>query len=349
MDSNRPQKKIKVLIVEDSKLVQWLLVKALNADPGIEVVGSAGDPYEAREKIKTLRPDVLTLDVEMPRMDGLTFLRLLQQEHPIPVIVISYLTEPGSKAALAALDAGAVDVVGKPGDSNTFAAEDLAWRIKGAASAVLRPHPVTLPDKPVVPKAATVYHPDQLLLIGCSTGGIDALSYLLPRLPPHLPPICITQHLPAYISKSVAARLASMCPYKVVEAQDGAELDKGMAVIAPGDFHMTLIRRNNRYCVRLSQEPKVNFCRPSVDVMFSSAVSCSNGKAVAVLLTGMGNDGANGMKALHQGGAITLAQDEQSCVVFGMPRAAIALKAVTKVAPLSDLPGFILKALAQQA
>jgi two-component system chemotaxis response regulator CheB len=329
-----------------------MITNGLGQDNQIEVIGEACDPYDARDKILSLQPDVLTLDVEMPRMDGLTFLRIIQKHHPIPVIVISSLTHAGSKAALNALEAGAFDIMAKPLDSasvDTFR-QDLAWRIKGAAVAKRRPALPSANIQPIRPGATGVsFHPLQLLLLGSSTGGIEALNELLPRLPCDLPPICVTQHVPAYISKAVAQRLNERCSFEVREAVDGDDLHPGLALIAPGDFHLTVARKGLGHCVRLTQAAKVNFCRPSVDVMFQSAAQLPGARNIAVLLTGMGCDGAEGMAALHRAGARTFAQDEASCVVYGMPRAAAELGVVDHLLPLSDLPAAILSSLLAMA
>jgi two-component system chemotaxis response regulator CheB len=343
-----PNKKIRVLVVDDSSIVRKMIISALSTDPQIDVVGEACDPFDARNKILELDPDVLTLDIEMPRMDGLTFLRIIQKHRPIPVIIISALAQSGSWIALDALEAGAFDVLAKPANSESIGdlGTDLPWRVKGAAMATRRATSAASNRKPRVPAVTGFkYHPEQILLIGGSTGGIEALYQVLPNLPTDLPPICITQHLPAHVSKAIAKRLNDFCGFEVREAADGDELRCGLALIAPGDFHMTLVWKNGRHRARLVQTPRVNYCRPSVDVMFHSAVKSAGMRSVAVLLSGMGSDGARGMKALRQAGACTLVQDEKSCVVYGMPRVAKELDAVDQTLPLEELPNAIITAL----
>lgn len=348
-----PARKIRVLVVDDSAIARRSITDALASDPEIEVVGAACDAYVAREKILSLNPDVITLDLEMPRMDGLTFLRILEEHHPIPVVVISSLTPQGSAKAMEALAAGALDVIAKPGGSQTLGemARQLACSVKAAARArrgVRRPGAAAVPAAPASgPLLPGTYSPRRILLIGASTGGVEALRFLLPRLPAGLPPIAVVQHIPPNFSRIMAEHLNAACPFDVREAAEGDELRPGLCLVAPGDYHLALSRGGRGYRARLTQSPPVHHCRPAVDVLFRSAAEHAGRQAVAVLLTGMGVDGARGMQALKVTGARTLAEDEESCVVFGMPQAAIKLGAVDQVVPLPRMPEAILQALAQ--
>jgi two-component system chemotaxis response regulator CheB len=346
------KQKIRVLIVDDSAVARRAIRDALSQDPEIEVVDTACDAYVAREKILKLDPDVITLDLEMPRMDGLTFLRVLNEHHPLPVVVISSLTPAGSAMAMEALAAGAVDVVAKPNGSQTLgqAAHHLADLVKAAASARRRPHPETgATALPPVAKSvpAGEFSPRRVILIGASTGGVEALRFLLPRLPDGLPPIAVVQHIPPNFSRLMAERLNELCSFEVREAAEGDELRPGLCLVAPGDFHLTLVRSGRGYRARLAQSPPVHHCRPSVDVLFRSAAEHAGAQAVAVLLTGMGTDGARGLQALRAAGARTLAEHEESCVVYGMPQAAIKLGVVDQVAHLDQMPQAILQALVE--
>ncbi len=344
------QRKIRVLIVDDSAVARRAITDALSQDPEIEVIDTACDAYVAREKILKLNPDVITLDLEMPRMDGLTFLRILNEHHPLPVIVVSALTPQGSAKAMEALAAGALDVLAKPNGSQTLGevAHQLAYLVKAAARARLRP-PRAEAGPPSGSKslAPGQYSARRVILIGSSTGGVEALRYLLPRLPDGLPPLAVVQHIPANFSRLMAERLNELCPFEVREAVEGDELRTGLCLVAPGDFHMALVRAGRGYRVRLTQSPPVHHCRPAVDVLFRSAAEHAGAQAVAVLLTGMGVDGARGMQALRLAGARTLAEHEDSCVVYGMPQAAIKLGVVDQVATLEQMPQAILGALAQ--
>ncbi len=340
-------RKIRVLIVDDSAVVRKMIADALSCDPEIEVVGTAPDPYVAREKILELNPDVMTLDMEMPRMDGLTFLKILQKHRPLPVIVISSITQAGSQTALDALEAGAVDVLAKPTSAYSIGhlGPELALRIKGAATARRPAVPSNIVRQAAPASVSGCFDPRQIILIGSSTGGVEALRAVLPLLPDGLPPICIAQHIPAQFSKAVAERLNELCAYEVREAAEGDILRPGLALIAPGDFHMILGGEPGRYRVRLTQTPPLHHCRPAVDALFSSAARCTGGHAIAAILTGMGRDGATGMQQLKAVGARTLAQDEATSVVFGMPRAAIELGVVDRIVPLSHMAQAILATL----
>jgi len=342
--------KIRVLVVDDSAVVRKMIADALSRDPQIEVVGTACDPYVARDKILELDPDVLTLDVEMPRMDGLSFLKVLQQHRPLPVVVISSITQQGSRAALAALEAGAVDVLAKPTSAYSVGqlGAQLANSIKGAAAARRPVKPAfALPAAPA--RFTGGIDSRQLILFGSSTGGIEALREILPQLPDGLPPICITQHIPAHFSRAVADRLNELCAFQVREAVDREELRPGVALVAPGDFHMTVTWEGDRYHVRLTQSPPLHHCRPAVDALFSSAARCAGRHALPILLTGMGRDGAIGMGELKNAGATTIAQDEHTCVVYGMPRAAIEAGVVDRVVPLHNIPAAILQTLSARS
>lgn len=335
---------IRVLLVDDSAFVRRALTEALRQHSDIEVVGVASDPYIARDKILELHPDAITLDIEMPRMDGLTFLKLLMKHRPTPVVILSSLTPTNSDLALEALQAGAVEVLQKPAGSQS-AIEDgrrLAEVIRAAAR-------VRFPQGAgcATPAAEFVrhrgvearrYHPHELILIGASTGGTEALKTVLTALPKDIPGICIVQHIPAHFSLALANRLNSLCALEVREARHGDVVLPGTALIAPGGRHMLLRRHDRGYQVCLSDGPLVHYQRPAVDALFSSALRAGAGpRTLAVLLTGMGVDGASTMLELKNAGADTLAQDEQSCVVFGMPREAIRLGAARSVAPLANI------------
>jgi two-component system chemotaxis response regulator CheB len=340
--------KIRVLVVDDSAIARRSITQALARDPAIEVVGVASDPYVARDRILALRPDVLTLDLEMPRMDGLTFLKILQEHHPIPVVVISSATPAGSAMAMEALAAGAVDVVGKPDGSQALGevARQLAELVKAAArSQRWQGATGAMQVQPALHGDGVTSAPGRVIVIGASTGGVEALRFLLPRLPADLPPILVVQHIPPRFSRTMAQHLDELCPFPVREAEDGEEVSWGSCLVAPGDFHMALVKTPGGYRVRLAQSPPVHHCRPAVDVLFRSAAEHAGQDAVAVLLTGMGIDGARGMLALRTLGARTLAQDESSCVVFGMPQAAIKLGAAEKVVPLHRMPQALMHAL----
>jgi two-component system chemotaxis response regulator CheB len=343
-------KKVRVLVVDDSALARRAIMNALASDPEIEVVGGAEDPYVAREKILALEPDVITLDLEMPRMDGLTFLKILQEHHPIPVVVISSLTQAGSAKAMEAMNAGAIDVIGKPrGDSNmAHISNSLAFHVKGAARSRRRGAAEKAERRVVAaPSPTTIgtFSPRRVIVIGASTGGVEALRYLLPRLPNGLPPIVVVQHIPANFSRIMAHHLDELCPFSVREAIDGEELKPGNCLVAPGDFHLSLVPFGMGYRVRLGQSPPVHHCRPAVDILFRSAATHAGSHAVATLLTGMGVDGAMGLKELQAAGAETMAESEESCVVFGMPQAAIRLGAANQVLPLAKMPQAILSAI----
>jgi two-component system, chemotaxis family, protein-glutamate methylesterase/glutaminase len=346
-------KKIRVLIVDDSALMRQVLTALLSKDPEIEVIGSAPDPYLAREKIKALNPDVLTLDVEMPKMDGLTFLEKLMRGHPMPVVMVSSLTEAGCQTTLRALELGAVEFITKPKIDLREGMEDLAQdiiaKVKAAAAAKVKKADSAkrcsspLPEgRQASASTAMIKTTDTIIAIGASTGGTEAVKDVLEMFPPHTPPILITQHMPERFTKTWADRMNSLCRIAVKEAEEGDSVLPGHALVAPGGYHMTLVRSGARYVVHINQDPPVNRHRPSVDVMFASVAQYAGANAVGVILTGMGGDGAREMLTMKQAGAFTIAQDEASCVVFGMPKEAIKAGAVDKVLPLQDIAGAIL-------
>jgi two-component system chemotaxis response regulator CheB len=341
-----PPRRIRVLVIDDSAVVRRIVGDAIAADPELELVGTAVDPYVALDLIAERSPDVLTLDLEMPRMDGLTFLRLLMARHPLPVIVMSSLTERGSDYALEALRLGAVDVLGKEGSYSVGEAGALLLgRIKLAAGARLQPVRPPAPAAPV-PTAAAGGEPDPrgLILLGASTGGTEALREVLTHLPAGLPPIAIVQHIPALFSRTFAARLNQLCALEVREAAEGDALQPGTALIAPGNFHLRLRWRGDRYIAHLAEGPAVWHQRPSVDLLFQSAAEAgASPHCVAGLLTGMGQDGAEGLRQLRQRGAVTFAQDEATSVVFGMPRAAWQAGATQTLLPLERIAPFLLR------
>jgi two-component system chemotaxis response regulator CheB len=345
-------KKIRVLVVDDSAVVRRMISDALSRDPEIEVVGTACDPYVARDMILELEPDVLTLDIEMPRMDGLTFLKILQEHRPMPVVIVSSLTQAGSKIALQALELGAVDVIAKQSSAWNIGSlrEHLAHRVKGAARACLSQFtPSSQAGATTESSAGIHFSPRQLLVMGASTGGTEAGKNVMTRLPADMPGICIVQHIPRVFSKTFAERLNDCCALEVREAVHGDEVRPGTALIAPGDYHMAVEWDVNTYRVKLRRDPPIHFTRPAVDMLFNSAAQCAGRNVVGVLLTGMGRDGAQGMQQLKSAGAVNLAQNEATCVVYGMPRAAVELGVVDRVLPLDQMPPAILQALRERA
>lgn len=332
--------RIKVLCVDDSALIRDLMTEIINSHDDMEVVAVAPDPLVARDLIKRHNPDVLTLDVEMPRMDGLDFLERLMRLRPMPVLMVSSLTQAGSEVTLRALELGAVDFLAKPSlgirSGMLDYGELIAEKIRAAARA--RPRQARRPDAPA-PAAlkAPLVSSEKLLIIGASTGGTEAIRTVLEPLPANSPAILITQHMPGGFTRSFAERLNKLCRVTVKEAEEGERVLPGHAYIAPGDAHLKLARSGANYVVRLDSGPPVNRHRPSVDVLFDSAAQQAGRNAIGVLLTGMGRDGAQGLLRMHQAGATTLAQDEASCVVFGMPREAIALGGASEVVSLDDI------------
>jgi two-component system chemotaxis response regulator CheB len=330
---------IRVLIVDDSAIVRKILAEALAAEPGIEVVGTAPDPYVARDKILELNPDVLTLDIEMPRMDGLTFLKKLMHFHPMPVVIISSLAQRSCHTAVQALEAGAVEVLAKPagpysvGDLRT----SLAAKIRAAAAAKGRRAVAPQAPLPAVTPATGLAGSHKIIAIGASTGGTEAIASVLRAMPKEAPPILVVQHIPPIFSAAFASRLNGLCAIDVKEAADGDALRPGLALIAPGDFHMVLRKGNGGYFVNIKTGPPVCYQKPSVDVLFFSIAEIAASQSAAALLTGMGADGAQGLLKLRQSGAHTIAQDEATCVVFGMPREAIQRGAAEQVLPLDRI------------
>jgi two-component system chemotaxis response regulator CheB len=345
----QPNGRIRVLVVDDSAIVRKILTEALSGQPDLEVVGTAPDPYIARDKILALEPDVLTLDIEMPRMDGLTFLKKLMHFRPMPVIIISSLAQASCQTAMQALSLGAVEVLAKPGGPYSVGELrlELASKIRAAAASRVRPTAPVDRAAPTAPPrlAASQWTPSTVIAIGASTGGTEAIAGILPRLPQGVPGIVITQHIPAGFSRAFATRLNQMCAFEVKEAEEGDAVYPGRALIAPGDFHMLLRKSADGYRVNVKTGPRVCYQRPSVDVMFSSVAESAGAHAVGVLLTGMGSDGAQGLLKMRQTGARTIAQDEASCVVFGMPREAIRAGAAGRVVALPGIPQAILSAV----
>jgi two-component system chemotaxis response regulator CheB len=342
-----PARPTRVLIVDDSAIVRKMLADALRPEPDIEVVGLASDPFVARDLILSHQPDVLTLDIEMPRMDGLTFLRKLMVHHPLPVIIVSSVTQASSKASIDALASGAIDVIAKPGGSRSVAeiAEKLKRRIRAVNLQSLKFSALPPPDSSLPPAVRALSRAEGLVLIGASAGGTQAIEAVVSRLPADSPPILIVQHMPALFTSAFAARLDRTCPMRFVEAKGGERLERGVAYVAPGDFHLTVEAFGLTLRTALNQEPAVHYQRPAVDVLFRSAARVKQVPVVALLLTGMGTDGADGMLALRNAGAVTVAQDRESCVVFGMPGEAIARGAAMHVAPLLAMPQLIADAL----
>ncbi len=348
--------KIKVLIVDDSALIRSVMNAIISKQPDMEVVGVAPDPIVARDLIKRTNPDVLTLDVEMPRMDGLDFLEKLMRLRPMPVVMVSSLTERGSEITLRALELGAVDFVTKPKLSIQSGmmeyAELIADKIRAAARARVTARTVSQaqPGADAAKNLPLIRNPltssEKLIIIGASTGGTEAIKEFLTQMPSDCPGILIAQHMPEGFTRSFAKRLDNLCKISVREAEGGERILPGHAFIAPGHSHLRLVRSGANYVTQLDQGPPVNRHRPSVDVLFESAAQCAGKNAVGVILTGMGKDGAAGMLAMRQAGAYNFAQDEASCVVFGMPREAIAVGATHEVGALTALPGMVLNHLA---
>lgn len=339
---------IRVLVVDDSAVVRKIFTGELSRDPSITIVGTAPDPYIARDKIVKLKPDVITLDVEMPRMDGISFLRKLMKHYPVPTIVVSSLTPKGGDLALEALDAGAVDVMCKPGAAYSVSdmSVELIEKIK-AASCVKLAKPAssakagTTSRKPLALTKTT----NKVIAIGSSTGGTQALQELLPTLPRNTPGIMVVQHMPENFTRAFADRLNEGCAIEVSEAKDGDSVVPGRVLIAPGNYHMMLCRSGANYFVRVRKGPLVNRHRPSVEVLFKSVAKYAGANSVGVILTGMGDDGASGIKEMKLNGAFTIAQDEASCVVFGMPKEAIRLGGIDKVESLDRIPQTMLSQL----
>jgi len=342
---------IKVLVVDDSPLIRRILTDILCEPDDMEVVGCAADPYQAREMIKQLQPDVLTLDVEMPKMDGISFLKNLMRLRPMPVVMISTLTQKGSPVTLEALEVGAVDFIAKPTVNlseqfNQYAAV-LQQKVRTAASARVRPCKAST-NKVIEPSLMANFNVSAILAIGASTGGTEAIKEVLIRMPKNCPPIVITQHIPPVFSSSFALRMDRTCTINVKEAEHGDKLAPGWAFIAPGDKHLSVVKRGSHLICHLDESAAINRHRPAVDVLFNSLVNIHPKNTVAALLTGMGSDGAKGLLALKHSGAYTIAQDELTSVVWGMPKAAIELGAANDVLPLEKVAEHLLKKAQKQ-
>ncbi len=341
---------VRVLIVDDSALVRRILSEALAQYPDIEVVGTATDPYVARERIVQLRPDVVTLDIEMPRMDGLSFLSKLMRHFPLPVVVVSSLAPKNSETALRALALGAVDVIAKPGSS--LAAGDIADELVRAVRAASHARVVKrteAAEAPVVPgrsAIASLNATNKIIALGASTGGTQALEQVLRRFPVDAPGTVIVQHMPEHFTLSFANRLNSVCAMRVQEAKDGDYVVPGLALVAPGGKHLVLQASGARWVARVKDGPKVHHQRPAVDVLFQSVARSAGRNAVGALLTGMGSDGAKGMLAMREAGAYTVAQNEETCIVYGMPREAVKIDAAVEVLPLDRIADALLHAVA---
>lgn len=347
------KRKIRVLIVDDSAVVRQTLRDLLNGDPAIEVMGTAPDPFVAAERIREEEPDVLTLDIEMPRMDGLTFLQKIMQEHPIPVVICSSLADNGAQSTLRALEYGAVEIIAKPRMGTKQFLEDsaavLREAVKAAAGARLRPNKTHKVEPKLTADAilarstgAMLETTEKVVAIGASTGGTEALRALLEAMPADAPGIVIVQHMPEVFTRAFANRLDGLCQISVKEAETNDTVLRGRALIAPGNRHLLLKRSGARYYVEVKDGPLVSRHRPSVDVLFRSAARYAGRNAVGVILTGMGDDGAQGMLEMKQSGAATIAQDEATCVVFGMPNEAIKRGGVDQVLPLESIAGSML-------
>jgi two-component system chemotaxis response regulator CheB len=340
---------IKVLVVDDSAVVRKVISEELSRYNDIRIVGTAVDPYAARDQIVALQPDVITLDLEMPRMDGLSFLAKLMKHHPMPVVVLSSLTPKNSELAMKALDLGAVEVLCKPGAaySTKDISQPLVHAVRSAAAAKVKGGAALAPlaaERQAVEKLL-VQTTHKVIAIGASTGGTKAIEVVLRQMPATAPGIVIVQHMPEHFTTSFAKRLDEICPLEVREARDGDHVIPGVALIAPGNHHMLLARSGGTYLVKIKDGPRVHYQRPSVDVLFHSVAQTAGRNAVGALLTGMGADGARGLLAMRESGARTLAQDEASCVVFGMPKEAVKLGAADEVTALAAMPHSILQAL----
>jgi two-component system chemotaxis response regulator CheB len=340
---------IKVLIVDDSAVIRKVMTEELSRYDDIEIVGTAVDPYVARDKIVELQPDVITLDLEMPRMDGLSFLTKLMKHYPMPVVVLSSLTPKNSELALRALDLGAVEVLCKPGAaySTKNISHHLVLAIRSAAVAKIKRHSARARAgaEAVETSNLLVKTTHQVIAIGASTGGTKAIEDVLVKMPATTPGTVIVQHMPEHFTRSFAQRLDEICPMQVREAQNNDHVVPGVALIAPGNLHMVLTRNGGTYGVRVKNGPRVHYQRPSVDVLFQSVAKSAGRNAVGVMLTGMGADGAKGMLAMKESGAPTLAQDEATCVVYGMPKEAVKLGAVEEIVPLPKIPRAIISML----
>lgn len=351
------ERKIRVLIVDDSAVVRQTLSEVISSDPQLEVIATAGDPFIAAERMKEKAPDVITLDVEMPRMDGITFLQKIMSQHPVPVVICSSLAEKGSETAIRALEYGAVEIIQKPRLGTKQFLEESKIRICDAvrAASMARVRPISAKRNLVTPKLtadavlakpttkAMIQTTEKVVIVGASTGGTEALRIFLEAFPPDSPGIVIVQHMPENFTAAFANRLNGLCRLTVKEAADNDTVMRGRALIAPGNRHTLLKRSGARYYVEVKEGPLVSRHRPSVDVLFRSAARYAGKNAIGVIMTGMGDDGAKGMLEMKEAGAVTMAQDEDSCVVFGMPKEAIKLGAVDRVLPLTAIAGAVLR------
>ena len=344
--------KIRVLVVDDSAVVRKVFTEELSKEEDIEVIATAPDPYVAREKIVALKPDVITLDIEMPRMDGITFLRKLMKHFPLPVIIVSSLTKAGGSLALEAMEIGAVEVISKPGGS--YSVNDMGVQLADKIRAAARVRVLkrtqgegkeAISRKVATSKLSLSKSTNKIIAIGASTGGTDAIKEVLTAFPPSISGIVIVQHMPANFTTSFAKRLDELCQIHVKEAADGDSIVPGTALLAPGNYHMVMRRSGARYYVNIKGGPLVCHQRPAVDVLFNSVAAYGGSNAIGAILTGMGRDGAQGMLKMKEAGAKTIAQDEKSCVVFGMPKEAIDLGAAEHVVPLRSVADTIMRLL----
>ena len=332
--------KIKVLVVDDSAIVRKIFNEELSKEVDIEVVGTAPDPFIARDKILKLKPDVVTLDIEIPRMDGLTFLKKLMKYYPLPVIIVSSLTPKGSTMAMEAIEYGAIEVLAKPGGA--YSVGDMCLQLKEKIRAASRVNVKRKPYPVSPPQIGTVTHSlkettQKVIAVGASTGGTEALKVILADMPRNSPGIVIVQHMPANFTSAFAERLNQICRIEVKEAEDGDSVINGRALIAPGNFHMLIRRNGAQYFVNVKDGPLVHHQRPAVDVLFNSVAQYAGNNAVGVILTGMGADGAQGLLAMKGAGAKTLVQDETSCIVYGMPKEAVKIGAADKIVSLDRM------------
>jgi len=347
---------IKVLIIDDSSMVRKIFTQELAKDSEIEVVGSAPDPIIGRDKIVQLRPDVIILDIEMPRMDGLTFLEKLMRHYPMPVIVVSSLAKKGCDVAMKALELGAAEVLSKPGEA--YSVGDMSEQLIQKIKAVSKIKPLQISSiaygnkseqpRPSYQNNAMLKTTNKVIAIGASTGGTEALKEVLTALPSNMPPIVIVQHMPQYFTKSFAERLNSLCVLEVKEAEHRDLLSPGKVLLAPGNKHMVLKRSGASYFVEVIDGPLVHHQRPAVELLFQSVAKYAGSNAIGVILTGMGKDGAKGLLEMKNAGAYTIAQDEESCIVFGMPKEAIAMGGVMKIESLKKIPQFLVSYLKKE-
>jgi two-component system chemotaxis response regulator CheB len=345
-------KPIKVLVVDDSAVVRKVFTEVLSHEQGIDIIGTAPDPFVARDKIVRLKPDVITLDLEMPRMDGLTFLKKLMRYHPMPVIIVSSLTPSGGKLALEAIESGAVEVLSKPGSSISVGEmrQQLADKIRAAARVTvsLKSAANTTIDAVPVGGSALKETTNKVIAMAASTGGTEALRSILVNLPPTIPGVVVVQHMPPNFTKAFAERLNQQCRLDVSEAQNGDSVVSGRVLIAAGNDHLLLKRSGARYYVSVKDGPLVNHQRPSADVLFKSTAENAGANALGIILTGMGADGARGLLQMKEAGAITIAQDEKSCVIYGMPKEAVKRGAAGMVVPLNRIPREIVSTFRMQ-